>query len=257
MPNFESPNFDPPGGPPESSLGSLDNLRLSQADIDRLTGLDISERSMGRAARLSLFRQPRQILGWGLTVVLALGVALVLSIPVVLVLARSLTGTAETETMLRYVPVGVVSAIALTAAWQGYALYRGRQLLTLDHLLTEVSRYHEMLTAVEVYCELAMARGSQPAQIDAIVEALHLTRENLVNGLTSERVMRKHQRFIAQRQALFNRMEQNLSALQALQVVDAASTYGTLLNDALQIGVQVQKEMSTLRPQSFKIHSIE
>ena len=233
MPNFEPTHFD--------------TLRLTQADIDRLTGLDITDLAMGRATRLSLFRQPRQILAWGIGVLMVFGVALVLCIPVVLVLARSFTGSAETMAMLRYLPLGMGGAIALPALWQGYALVQGRQLQTLDRLLIEVSHYSEMLTAVEVYCELATTQGQSLDTISSMLDALHLTRETLINGLTTERVMRKHQRFMAQKQALFSRMEHNLSALQALQVVDTASEYSTLLNEALHIGVQVQQEMRALR----------
>ncbi|MEL6327086.1 MAG: hypothetical protein AAFQ61_09310 [Cyanobacteria bacterium J06626_23] len=231
-----------------SELPNFDNLRLSPTEIDTLTGLDIGELSMGRATRLSLFHHPRRLGLWVVTLLMTLGVTLVLCVPVVLVLARSFAGSAETAVMLRYLPVGAVSAIALTAGWQGYTLYQGQQLKTLDHLLEEVEHYNEMLTAVEVYSELAAAKGQAASLENAatVIEALHLTRENLVNGLTTERVMRKHQRFMAQKQALFSRIEHNLSALQALQIVDTASEYGTLLNEALQIGTQVHKELQAL-----------
>ena len=233
---------------------NLDSLRLSEADVDDLTGLDCSELAMGRATRLSLFRRSSLMMTWSLSLLLTLGVALVLCVPVTLVLAKGLTGSAETAVMLQYLPLGVGGAIAITVAWHGYALYQGRQLKTLDRLLLEVAHYNEMLTAVEVYYELATAQGKAeartPEPVAIMLEALHLTRENLVNGLTTERILRKHQRFMAQRQALFSRMEQNLSALQAMQVVDAASEYGTLLSDALEIGVQVQREMQSLTPRS-------
>ncbi len=239
---------------PGTAPTNFDNLRLTEADVDDLTGLDIGELAMGHATRLSLFKQPSLTMAWSLALLLTLGVALVLCIPVTLVLARGFTGNAETAIMLHYLPVGVIAAISITVAWHGYALYQGRQLKTLDRLLLEVAHYNEMLTAVEVYYELATAQGKAeartPEPVATMLEALYLTRENLVNGLTTERILRKHQRFMAQRQALFNRMEQNLSALQAMQVVDAASEYGVLLSDALEIGVQVQREMQSLTPRS-------
>ena len=36
-----------------------------------------------------------------------------------------------------------------------------------------------------------------------VLEALHLTRESLVCGLMTERVLRKHQQFMARRQEMF------------------------------------------------------
>ncbi|MEM9267226.1 MAG: hypothetical protein AAGA46_17050, partial [Cyanobacteria bacterium P01_F01_bin.13] len=78
---------------------------------------------------------------------------------------------------------------------------------------------------------------------DAVKEALHLTRESLICGLMSDKIMRKHQRFIARRHELFASIETNLSSLQALQASEMAGDYGQLLNEALQVGATVHQEL--------------
>ena len=70
------------GGP------NLDNLRITNRDLDELTGLDISDLSMGWGTRLSVFRIPRLQLAWLMNQSLVLAVALVLWLPVCLVLGR-------------------------------------------------------------------------------------------------------------------------------------------------------------------------
>ena len=103
-----------------------------------------------------------------------------------------------------------------------------------------------MVAAVEILEELGSTQNSRLnlENKHEVMEALHLTRESLVCGLMTERVMRKHQRFMARRQEMFSSIERNLATLQLLQVSDEASDYGRLLNEAIQIGTSVHRELS-------------
>ena len=100
------------------------------------------------------------------------------------------------------------------------------QLKVLSHLLDEVDRFNEMIKAVEILEELRQAdQSSKRLALDnpeAVTEALHLTRESLVCGLMSDKIMRKHERFIARRHELFTSIETNLSSLQTLQATEMA-----------------------------------
>jgi hypothetical protein len=104
-----------------------------------------------------------------------------------------------------------------------------------------------MIKAVEILEELRQAdQQSKHLALEnpeAVKEALHLTRESLVCGLMSDKIMRKHQRFIARRYELFASIETNLSSLQALQASEMAGDYGQLLNEALQVGTSVHQEL--------------
>ncbi|MEO0457631.1 MAG: hypothetical protein AAF152_13775 [Cyanobacteria bacterium P01_A01_bin.114] len=229
-------------------MTNLDNLRITQRELDDLTGLDISEISMGWAYRLSLFQSSKQILSWLSTQLLTFGVALILCIPVALLIGRSLMGSAQNASVIVFLPVGVGVAIALTLAWMGYLAYRGKQLTTLNHLLDEIDRYNEILKAIEILDELQTVnpKSLNLENRETVLEALHLTRENLVSGLMTERVMRKHQQFIARRYDLFANIENNLATLQAFRIDAEAGEYGRLLNEALQIGTSVHEELRLL-----------
>ena len=227
---------------------NLDHLRITQRELDELTGLDISDTSMGWAYRLSLFRSLKQVMSWLSTQLLTFGVALILCLPVTLLLGRSFGRSAQNASVIAFLPVGVAIAIALTLLWIGFLLYRGKQLTMLNHLLDEIDRYNEILKAVEILDELQTV-NPKTLNLDnreTVLEALHLTRENLVGGLMTERVMRKHQRFIARRYDLFANIENNLATLQAFQIDAEASEYSRLLNEALQIGTSVHSELQQL-----------
>lgn len=226
---------------------NLDNLRITNHDLDELTGLDISDLSMGRGTRLVVFQTPKLWWAWLLNQGLVLAVALVLWLPVCLVLGRNIS----TLPLTVFLGVGTGCAIASTVAYSLYSIHQGRQLRVLSHLLDEVDRFNEMITAVEILEELRQADGtSKRLSLDNpedIKEALHLTRESLVCGLMSDKIMRKHQRFIARRHELFTSIETNLSSLQALQASELAGDYGQLLNEALQVGASVHRELRTLK----------
>ncbi|PZO58002.1 MAG: hypothetical protein DCF15_06140 [Phormidesmis priestleyi] len=225
-------------------LVNLDNLRVSQQELDQLTDLDISEVTMGWAYRQTAF-QPQRRLAWFSDLLLTIGVALVFCVPVTVLLARAISGD-DTQVIWRWLPVGGVSAVALTMAWTTYRWQEGRRLITLSHLLDEIDRFNEMVAAVEILEELGSAKNSSLnlENRQEVMEALHLTRESLICGLMTERIMRKHQRFMARRQEMFSSIERNLATLQLLQVTDEASDYGRLLNEAIQIGTSVHQELS-------------
>ncbi|MEM9807242.1 MAG: hypothetical protein AAF959_18410 [Cyanobacteria bacterium P01_D01_bin.56] len=226
---------------------NLDNLRITNRDLDELTGLDISDLSMGFGTRLSVFQKPKLWWAWLLNQSLVLTVGLVLWVPVCLVLGRNV----PTQSLPLFIGLGTGGAISTTVVHSLYGIYKGRQLNVLSHLLDEVDRFNEMITAVEILEELRQADGnSQRLSLDNpedVKEALYLTRESLVCGLMSDKIMRKHQRFIARRHELFTSIETNLSSLQTLQASDLAGDYGQLLNEALQVGASVHQELRKLK----------
>ena len=225
-------------------LANLDNLRISQRELDRLTGLDVSETTMGWAYRRTAFCSERR-LAWLTSQVLTLGVMLIFCVPAVLLLVRSISNDDERVVWLA-LPVGVVGAIALTIIWAVYRWREGERLLMLSHLLDEIDRFNEMVAAVEILEELGANKGSRLnlENREEVLEALHLTRESLICGLMTERVLRKHQQFMTRRQEMFLSIERNLATLQQLRVSDEANDYGRLLNEAIQIGTSVHRELS-------------
>ena len=225
---------------------NLDNLRISSREVDQLAGLDISDTAMGWAYRQAAL-SPERRMAWIISQLLTLGVVLILFLPAVLLTTRSISGDNERAIWLS-LPIGILGALLLTLAWTLYRLQAGKRLITLSHLLDEIDRFNEMVAAVEILEELA-SKGSRLnlENREEVLEAMHLTRESLVCGLMTERVLRKHQQFMSRRQEMFSSIERNLATLQQLQVSDEATDYGRLLNEAIQIGTSVHRELSESR----------
>lgn len=115
----------------------------------------------------------------------------------------------------------------------------------LVSLLDDVDRYHAVLKAIDINDQLATAGTPNSTLTDRtkLIEALQLTREDLVRALMSERILRENKSLIAANPGL---LTNNLAALMAIQVNDRAGEYGYFLNEALQIGLSVQEEMRKL-----------
>lgn len=202
---------------------------------------------MGWAYRLSGLRSPGQILRWAGSQLPILGVAMILCVPTALLMGRGIRGTGAAGLGI-FLLLGVGGAIALTLLWIGFWIYRGRQLTTLNHLLDEIDRFHEILQAIEILDELQTVnpQRSNLENRETVLEALYLNRESLICALKTEAILRKHQRFILRRQDLFASIEHNLTTLKTFQIDAEANEYSRLLNQALQIGTSVYDELRQL-----------
>ncbi|MFB2921786.1 MULTISPECIES: hypothetical protein [Aerosakkonema] len=118
----------------------------------------------------------------------------------------------------------------------------------LVNLLDDIDRYHAVLTAIDISDRLEIAGSANPNLTDRsqVIQALQLTREDLIRALMSEKILRENKNSIAANPELFSN---NLRSLEAMQVNDRAGEYGRLLNEALQIGIGVQAEMRKLQNQ--------
>lgn len=117
---------------------------------------------------------------------------------------------------------------------------------SLCGLLDEVERYHSVIKAIHINDELEAVGTTVTSLSDRhkVIEALTLTKEDLVRALRAERVLRENKSFLVGNPEL---VVTNLRTLQTLQVNDRASEYGRLLNEALQIAADVQEEMKKLK----------
>nr|WP_290227555.1 hypothetical protein [Trichocoleus desertorum] len=120
----------------------------------------------------------------------------------------------------------------------------------LINLVMDVDRYNAVIKAIDINDQIEAAGNSEVAlhNREQVIEALELTRSDLVRALKTERILRTNQRFMARHSDLF---DNNLTALATLQVNDQASEHGRLLNQALDIAVDVQAEMKKLQNQRF------
>jgi hypothetical protein len=127
-------------------------------------------------------------------------------------------------------------------------IYLSRKHRNLVRLFEEVKRFNSVIKAIEINDQIE-AVGNPGVRLrnrEQVIHALKLAREDIIRALKTERILRENESFIKLNADL---LDNNLTALTALQVSDQASEHGRLLNEALQIVVDVQQEMRKLHNQ--------
>ncbi|MEA5606163.1 hypothetical protein [Nostoc sp. UHCC 0252] len=119
---------------------------------------------------------------------------------------------------------------------------------SLQILLSDVERYNTVIRAIDINDQIEEAGNPEVLikERESVLEALKLTKADLVRALKTERILRENKSFILSNTELF---VNNLAALTAMQVNEQATEHGRLLNEALQIALDVQHEMKRLETQ--------
>jgi hypothetical protein len=119
---------------------------------------------------------------------------------------------------------------------------------SLEILLADVDRYNAVIKAIDINDQIEEAGnpGVTLKEREKVLDALKLTRNDLIRALKTERVLRENKNFIIKNTDLF---ANNLPTLSAMQVSEQATEHGRLLNEALEIALDVQLEMRRLQSQ--------
>lgn len=116
-------------------------------------------------------------------------------------------------------------------------------------LLNDVDRYNDVIRAIDINDQIEEAGNPEVSikEREKVIEALKLTRTDLIRALKTEKILRENKNFILSNTELF---VNNLATLTAMQVTEQATEHGRLLNEALQIALDVQHEMRRLQSQN-------
>lgn len=146
--------------------------------------------------------------------------------------------------------VGGVTQIGLYLLWKKRSkMLKANMTHSLQILLTDVDRYNAIIKAIDINDQIEEAGnpGVSIRERRRVIEALKLTRNDLVRALKTEKILRENKNFIISNSDFF---ADNLATLTAMQVSEQATEHGRLLNEALQIALDVEHEMKRLQNQS-------
>jgi hypothetical protein len=228
----------------------LEQLKISEKELEDLSGIALSDGFVADFYRPAALRDGKKLLSLLVNELLIFCVTLVVSLPVALLVNKHQVGSfSDAEIFVRVLQITLGLSVAITVAWNVYKWMKAKPLATLAGLLDEVEKYHEVIQALDIIDRLTAAGNLQANLINRgdAIEALKITRESLVCALKTERILRENQQFIGRRYELFANIESNLAALMAVDVSDRATEYGRLLNEALEIGMSVHKEVRKLQ----------
>ena len=229
---------------------NLDELKIPEEELEDLSGIALSDGFAAEFYRPAALRDGKKLFSLLLNELLIFCVTLVVSLPVALLANQHNVGSfSDAEIFVRVLQITLGLSLAITVAWNVYKWVKAKPLATLAGLLDEVEKYHEVIQALDIIDRLTAAGNLQANLIsrEDAIEALQITRESLVCALRTERILRENKDFIGRRYELFANIESNLAALMAVDVSDRATEYGRLLNEALEIGMSVHKEVRKLQ----------
>ncbi|MTJ47140.1 hypothetical protein [Dolichospermum sp. UHCC 0259] len=140
--------------------------------------------------------------------------------------------------------------ILLYLLWKGKSKFLKQNMTnSLRILLNDVERYNSVIKAIDINDQIEDVGnlGVSIQEREKVLLALELTRNDLIRALKTERILRENKSFIITNADLFTN---NLAALASMQITEEATEHGKLLNEALQISLDVQREMKNLQSQS-------
>jgi hypothetical protein len=116
---------------------------------------------------------------------------------------------------------------------------------TVIKLVEEIEKFHNLIKAIHIQDQLeAVGNTVRLKDRNQVIKALEITRSDIIRALKTEKIIRENEYFVKQNSELF---ASGLIALQALQIEESASEYGLFLDNALQIGIEIQDEMRNLQ----------
>lgn len=233
-----------------SDLGALP---ITAEAIDKLVDLrpgNILAIDIYRAFRL---RQSKPFFSVVLTELFGLILLLIFVAPVTLILLRNLGKLPEDiPSISRLFTIILGLCLLGIAVWNVQLWKQAKQMKLLVRLLDEVDKYNGVIKALTLIDEIesignSMTQRDRPSSRQEVIEALKVTKESLIGALKVERIIRKHDGFNERRYQLLANLENNLNSLMSFDMSNQASEYGRLVNESLQIGMSVHKEMRKLQ----------
>ena len=214
----------------------IQGLKITPEQLRHLCGTDVQavqQFSVTNLIRLDIGKDPPKVVRY---------------LPLMVAAAIGATHGILSQTLKLVLPFNLLLLLLELAV--GFTIAKSMQLLwvkknltdALKGLLQDVEKYNNLLKYIDINDQLE-AVGNQNVKVqnrEEVISALKLTREELVQALKTERILRKNHYFIDGHPELFS---ENLTALTALQVSDRAGEHGRLLNEALEIAVGAREEI--------------
>jgi hypothetical protein len=228
----------------------IKHLQITEQDLERVTGKEVSLLFMGSAYRAFILKKPKLWVPFLLNQSITLFLISIFSLPISILIFQAFHSSVDNRQDRIGFTIFVGSLVLiLFVSWNFFAWHCAKKMTCLYRLLDEVDKFNQVIFAVDI-CDRLKSVGNQSANLDRredILQALGLTRDSLICGLTTEKILREHRHFLSDRRTLFENIEQNLIALESLEVQNQADRYSSLLSDALVIGMNVQSEMLKLQ----------
>lgn len=227
----------------------LENLKLNQEKLDELMDLDIFTSILIDFHRAFSFKKQQQILSVIITEISLFILILVCIFPLTLIALKNANHLPINHDRTNYILlVLLIFSLTCLGLINFYIYQRAKVLKSLARLMEEIDKYNEVIHTIAIMTCLGSASGVKHIQNgEEVLQLLQTTKESLISAVNVEKVIRKHQGFLTNRQGLLTSLENNLTILMAFDPGSTAQEYQQLLNETLQIGLTVHREVGRLQ----------
>ncbi|MBP0011531.1 MAG: hypothetical protein J7545_14875 [Roseofilum sp. SBFL] len=242
----------------------LEDLRISDETLQNISGISIHDSFLGEYYRVwakvshqesndekrnaALLRFSGLELGlFFLTLVIASGTTL-------LTIKNSWNSTNPNY----WIPI--VSSLGLSAFLfliiNLYVYLNSKPLIYLLTLLNELDNYERIVTIFYRIDQLITDgyMDQDSGNRHQMVEALRITKDSFIHALKAERLVREYHQ-VKLPDDLFDQLDRNLSDLIDFDIQGQESHYGRLINETLEIGISVHRELRKLQQVSESSYS--
>ncbi|WP_254563730.1 hypothetical protein [Oscillatoria sp. HE19RPO] len=227
----------------------LENAIVTESELEAIAGVDVNDIGLSLAFRLSFLQNLNKLISFAIAQLFILGLFFILLTPLGILMVRNsgLSGQEMATTFYFLLFSGGIASVA-SLSLNFFLWRRAQKFQTFLTLIDEIQKYNEVVRSLDILDKIEAAGGEiQLSDRQEVIEALSITRESLLASLRTDRILRENQDLIDRRYELFAKIENNLATLNHLKISDEATEYGRLLNQALKIGVSVDREIRRLQ----------
>jgi hypothetical protein len=221
------------------------HLQVTTEALEDLTDLSTLDYLAIAAYQGIVLKQPKALFSFLLMEIFWLGLTLILVLPVSLLLLRYAERLPEAPDAIAHLILSLVGvSLLMVMIGNSYLWKRIKQLKRLASLLIEVEKFNAVIHDISLLDQLASAEPRVPFLPDrqAAIEMLQITREGLIHALQVDKLFRQ-KGLLNRRHELVASLENNLTTLMSLDLATEADDYGRFLNQAMDIGLSVHREM--------------
>ncbi|MGL5808157.1 MAG: hypothetical protein ACRC2R_20775 [Xenococcaceae cyanobacterium] len=231
---------------------NLENLKISPEEIETILDLSWFDSLAIDLYRALVFRDYQNIFSLVLTNISIFILSLVLIVPINLIWLRSsvrLFNHSIGFTYLLSIAIFLVGILILI--WNWFLWRKAKQYRTLAMSIAKVKKYNKLMQNLVALDEIRTVsnrdRDSNYIQNrQAIIEALQITKNSLLDALQIEKIIVNRQNFNSDRSELFAELENNLVALMSFESNLETNEYDRLINEVLEIGISVHRSLRKL-----------
>ncbi|NJK49802.1 hypothetical protein HC931_18140 [Candidatus Gracilibacteria bacterium] len=232
-------------------FSQLNELKITKEEIESLTNLGFVDSLAIDFYKVFFFRELKRFFSLAIANLSTFLLILVFVMPIGLLGLRGTMNSIGDETAIAQSFLKILGiCIGFLVVWNIYLWQKSKQLKSIAILSEKVEQYNRVIEAIELVDKLESSSVLTTNKInnrEELLEALKLTKEGLINALKIENIIRKHRNLIKSRYELLSNLETNLTALMTFEPACQISEYSKLLDDTLQIGLTVHREIKSLQ----------